>query len=242
MKRIFCIMGKSASGKDTIYNLVKKDFKNLSSVITYTTRPMRDGEIQNETYHFISIKEMNHLEKNGELIERRDYETVDGIWSYATGINCFNKNKDYLLITTPEAYGKMKEKMKDVKLIPIYIEADDDVRLIRSISREKKNGRKNYREICRRFLADEKDFNEKILEKLEIKNIFNNNENCLRDVEEFIKEQCNIAHWIMLTNCANEGIYCSECSKKVYKIFYDKKKAKSCPNCGRKMEEIVEKF
>lgn len=190
-KKIFCIMGKSASGKDTIYNLIKNSFTNLSPVITYTTRPMRDGEIQDETYHFISMEEMNILEENGELIERRDYDTVNGLWSYATGVKCFKNDNNYILITTPAAYRKMKEKLENIELIPIYIEVDDDLRLIRSIERERKNKRKNYEEICRRFLADSEDFSEEILKELEINNYFNNNEKCLKDVEEFIKSKLN---------------------------------------------------
>ena len=57
MNKIFCIMGKSSSGKDTIYNLIKGEFRfeNLLPVVTYTTRPMRDGEISDKTYHFISM-------------------------------------------------------------------------------------------------------------------------------------------------------------------------------------------
>ena len=186
MKHIFCIMGKSASGKDTIYNLLKTDLSNLSPIVIYTTRPMRDGEIPDETYHFITMEEMDKLEQNGELIERRDYDTINGKWSYATGVDCFKEEKDYILITTPEGYGKMRENITDKKLIPIYIEVSDDIRLIRAITRERENKRKNYEEVCRRFLSDARDFREETLEKLEITNRFNNDIHCLFDVKRFI--------------------------------------------------------
>ena len=189
MKRIFCIMGKSASGKDTIYNLIKNQFKNLSPVVIYTTRPMRDGEKNGITYHFISMEEMNRLEKDGKLIERRNYDTVNGLWSYATGVDCFKEEKNYLIITTPAAYGQMREKINDAILIPIYIEVRDDIRLTRAITREKENEQGNYEEICRRFLADARDFREEILEKLEITNRFNNNGNCFVKVKSFVEEK-----------------------------------------------------
>ena len=184
-------MGKSASGKDTIYNLIKNSFKNLLPIVIYTTRPMREGEIQDETYHFISMKEMNQLELNGELIERRNYDTVNGIWSYATGINCFKQNNNYLIITTPIAYKEMQNKINDFELIPIYIEVNDYIRLTRALNREKMNEKENYAEVCRRFLSDADDFNEEILEKLKITNRFNNDENCLKEVESFIKQNIN---------------------------------------------------
>ena len=45
--------------------------------------------------------------------------------------------------------------------------------------------------------------------------------------------------WHLLYNCANEGVYCSVCHKKVYKTDYANQKIKSpfCPNCGAKMDK-----
>ena len=56
---------------------------------------------------------------------------------------------------------------------------------------------------------------------------------------------CKVAipteHWIYLDECANEGIYCSECHKKIYTLDFAKKvKVKFCPNCGAKMVEPQE--
>ena len=48
--------------------------------------------------------------------------------------------------------------------------------------------------------------------------------------------------WIVLDECANEGVYCSVCRKKIYKIDYArsnnpvKMKSQYCPNCGAKMD------
>ena len=49
------------------------------------------------------------------------------------------------------------------------------------------------------------------------------------------------AHWFLLDDCANEGVYCSACTKKVYKTNYANQKLKSkyCPNCGAQMDEEV---
>lgn len=45
------------------------------------------------------------------------------------------------------------------------------------------------------------------------------------------------AEWFLLDNCSNEGVYCSNCLKKVYKADYANQKVKSkfCPNCGKRM-------
>ena len=44
--------------------------------------------------------------------------------------------------------------------------------------------------------------------------------------------------WFLLDECANEGVYCSVCRKKVYRAEYANQKIKSkfCPNCGAKMD------
>lgn len=49
-------------------------------------------------------------------------------------------------------------------------------------------------------------------------------------------------HWFALDECANEGVYCSVCHKKVYKLNYANQKLKSkyCPNCGAIMDEKEE--
>ena len=49
-------------------------------------------------------------------------------------------------------------------------------------------------------------------------------------------------HWVSLTECANAGVYCSVCNKKVYKEDYawcnrkNKLRSNYCPNCGAKMD------
>ena len=46
------------------------------------------------------------------------------------------------------------------------------------------------------------------------------------------------ARWFLLNECSNEGVYCSNCHKKVYRSDYANQKVKSkyCPNCGAKMD------
>lgn len=62
------------------------------------------------------------------------------------------------------------------------------------------------------------------------------------DVKNDIKEKDKIhGHWIVLDKCTNEGVYCSVCNKKVYKLNYANQKLKSkyCPNCGTIMDENI---
>ncbi len=77
MGKIFCVMGKSASGKDTIYNkILQDDSLMLSRIIPYTTRPIRDGETQDKDYHFCNEEDVKRLSAQGRIIELREYNTV----------------------------------------------------------------------------------------------------------------------------------------------------------------------
>ena len=53
MSKIFYLMGKSASGKDTIYRKVKEQMPELKTIVIYTTRPIREGEQNGREYHFV---------------------------------------------------------------------------------------------------------------------------------------------------------------------------------------------
>jgi len=55
-------------------------------------------------------------------------------------------------------------------------------------------------------------------------------------------EERPTGHWFLLDECSNEGVYCSNCRKKVYRVEYANQKVKSnyCPNCGAKMTKGAE--
>lgn len=64
----------------------------------------------------------------------------------------------------------------------------------------------------------------------------------LRDLPAADVEPVRNGQWISLTDCANAGVYCSICHKKVYKEDYawcnrkNKVRSAYCPNCGSKMD------
>ena len=81
MGKIFYMMGKSSSGKDSIYKeLILKEDLNLKSVVIYTTRPRRSNEKEGIQYHFVSAERMQEMQSAGPIIELRSYDTIQGIW------------------------------------------------------------------------------------------------------------------------------------------------------------------
>ena len=161
MKKIFCLVGKSASGKDTIHNEILKNYEEkLSRVVLGTTRPMRSGEKDGVDYHFMSDAELETLEKEGKVIEKRQYNTMQGIWSYFTLEFELSDNKDHILITTLEGAHSITARYGKECVRVIYLDIDDKERLLRCIERESKQSNPDYSEVCRRFIADQKDFDE----------------------------------------------------------------------------------
>ena len=76
-------------------------------------------------------------------------------------------------------------------VIPVYINIDDGERLIRAINREKKQKNPGYEELCRRFLADSRDFSKENLERLGIDTYYLNDDidECLESIKELIREK-----------------------------------------------------
>lgn len=188
MGKIYYMMGKSSSGKDTIYKEIKKDLPNLKTLTLYTTRPMREGEKNGVEYYFVTDETLEKYDKSGKMIELRTYQTVYGDWKYATiddgQINL--QKDDYLMIGTLESYVKTRQYFGEENLVPLYIEVEDGERLMRAIAREQQQEHPGYEEVCRRFLADQKDFSEENLLQAGITRRYQN-DNKVRCKEEIIE-------------------------------------------------------
>ena len=192
MGKIYYIIGKSSSGKDTIFKqlLAKKDL-NLKNIVSYTTRPIRNGEQDGVEYYFVNEKVIEEARNNKKLIELRSYNTCHGIWKYFTledhQINLQNEN--YLMIGTLESFIHIRDYFGREAVLPVLIELDDGERLQRALERERAQEIPKYEEMCRRFLADSEDFSErKIVEAGIEKRFYNDNlDRCLDQIKEYIK-------------------------------------------------------
>ena len=161
MSRIFCIVGKSGSGKDTIYRsiLSEKD-DGLIPVIPYTTRPKRADEEDGVNYFFVTQEQLKEYEKEKQIIEKRQYQTVQGVWNYFTRKFEIVDGKDYILITTLEGVRGIIDHYGCDMVHVIYLHLGDRERLLRCIQRESQQAKPDYSEVCRRYLADQEDFAE----------------------------------------------------------------------------------
>ena len=190
MGKIFYIMGKSASGKDTIYKELIEKMPKFHSIVPYTTRPMREGEKDGVEYFFVDQERFDEMMDEEKIIEFRSYNTKCGIWTYFTAddgqINLDKGN--YLGIGTLESYHKMKEYFGEGCVVPLYIQVEDGERLERAIKREREQTNPRYAELCRRFLADQEDFSEDKIRDAGIDRRFENDDldNCVRNIINYV--------------------------------------------------------
>ena len=186
MGKLFYVIGKSATGKDTIFReLLEKADLGLKPLVLYTTRPMRAGEEQGMQYHFTDEAGLRKLETVGRVIELRSYDTVYGVWKYFTADTEATDlaQQDYLGIGVLESYLALRDYYGAERVVPLYIEVEDGERLQRALDRERAQQEPKYAELCRRFLADSEDFAEEKIAEAGIEKRFRN-----RDLKESIEK------------------------------------------------------
>lgn len=168
MNKIICIMGKSASGKDTIAKALLRNSEMLL-LTKCTTRPMRKEESELNPYHFVTEETVND-----EMIGISFYERTDGGFYYGFMKQKLD-NQDYIAVVDPSQVPELCRFYQGKEIILIIVETDEESRILHAINREEKND-KNYEELCRRIVADANDFSE--------------------DNETF-KNACNSVSWVL---------------------------------------------
>ena len=185
MGKLYYVMGKSASGKNSIYKGLVSNCAYLKEIVPYTTRPMRSGEVDGKDYYFITDDDIEEYKRVGKLIEARVYDTVTGKWTYATiDDGQIGFDKDSITIGTLEAYVKLRDYYGKENIVPIYIDLNSKLRLVRAMRREDCQENPDYKELCRRFLADEEDFSDEKLKKVGIEKRYYNKDlsKCINNI------------------------------------------------------------
>ncbi len=161
MIRIY--IGKSAAGKDYFYRL---DIRNngYRPIVSYTTRPMREHEVNGVDYHFIRPLHFHLLKLFGQIIESRSYKTlVEGkraTWYYGTP-RIKDPKTDYVVVVDIQgAKALLKAFPNDCEVI--YVDASEEVRTRRAKSR----GSFDETEWNRRLLDDDVKFSKAEIDSL----------------------------------------------------------------------------
>lgn len=186
--KIIALFGEAGAGKDYIQkSIMKTDWgkSHLHEIISCTTRPPRQGEIDGVHYHFIPTA-AEFL--NGENMRKWIEMTLFRDWWYGTSIDHLVKDKINIGVFNIEG---IKQILQDEKIdcLPIRIICYDKIRLLRQLNRESSP---DCMEIARRFLADSKDFSNIPFEYKGILNDTNETFPVLDILEELAKEKWTI--------------------------------------------------
>lgn len=197
MGKIIYLMGKSSTGKDTVFKRLLEDKAlGLKNIVPYTTRPIRDGEKNGDEYFFTDEDGYLSLKNQGKIIEDRVYHTFHGLWRYFTVDDgqVQDRDRNYLMIGTLESYLKLKDYFGADRMLPVMIELDDGIRLQRALNREQAQEAPRYEEMCRRFLADSEDFAEEKIREAGIEARFENDDldRCLGEIRTYISKNADI--------------------------------------------------
>jgi guanylate kinase len=174
-RRIICIMGETASGKDTISKYIMKNF-GVQPVVSFATRPMRDGEVNGREHVFITPEKMAEIRKTQDVfaytkIEDKTKTNVDG-YEYCATLQTLPEG-DIIYVIDPNGVNYMKNSpaiMEKVELLVLYIYVPYEIRKERAQKSrsdfEKFETRCKQEEVQFRTMLEEKNY-DYIIENLD---------------------------------------------------------------------------
>lgn len=168
------LMGRTCSGKSTLVKELKK--YGFHQIVTSTSRPKREKEIQDVDYHFISDDEFVNKVNQDYFAEYKTYNTEFGTWHYGVSrLGIENAGDKDIIILTPDGYRDVVKEYPNLNHHLIYIYANNQTIKNRLLKRGDKK-----EEAERRLKQDYEDF--KGVENLADKIVYNNDNDKFNDV------------------------------------------------------------
>ena len=153
---LIIISGTTCAGKGTVIEKLIERNKNLTLSISYTSRPIRDGETNGKEYIFISRKEFEEKIKNGDFLEYAKSHREDYYGTPKKELQkMLNKGKDVILEINVDGAKYVKELFPEVLLIFIMAPSMEEVK-----KRIKERGKESPKQIIERFKSAYREINE----------------------------------------------------------------------------------
>ena len=186
MYKVIALAGKAGSGKDTIlHEVIAAAPDRFHEIISYTSRPPREGEVDGMNYYFKKFNEENHRKfVMGDFLEYAFFND----WFYGTPKSSLVEDKVNIGVFNPAGLRSLSTSPQ-VSLAIVYVKADDKIRLLRQLDRE---NNPDVKEIIRRFSADEDDFRN-FDNEFESYHLINNDINDLRCAAEKVMTEADNA-------------------------------------------------
>lgn len=150
MYKIIALIGKAGSGKDTMMRKVLEKNPNLHEIVSCTTRPRREGEVEGVNYFYLTPEQFGDKVLHDEMLEAACFND----WFYGTSYESLRSDVTNIGVFNPAGIDSLLGR-RDVEVHVFYVIASPKDRLLRQLNREKDP---NVDEIIRRYKADEIDF------------------------------------------------------------------------------------
>lgn len=156
MYKIVTLSGKAGAGKDRLMQEVLKVLREespeftINEIVSCTTRPMREGEVDGKNYYFLTHEEFAERLADGTMVEA----TIFNDWCYGSCLEHMHEDGINIGVYNPEGVAIL-QSIPDIMVYSIFVDAPYKVRLLRQLNREENP---DVKEIIRRFGADEADF------------------------------------------------------------------------------------
>jgi guanylate kinase len=161
--QVVALIGKAGAGKDSIQKATCEAHPLMfHPIVSCTTRPAREGEVEGVNYHFISLNDFTRKVLNGDMLEATEFRE----WFYGTTLNSLAKDKINIGVFNPAGVEALLEDSR-LNVVVFEINAPDKQRLMRYLNREELP---DCAEMCRRYFADEKDFSDLDFDRYQIDN------------------------------------------------------------------------
>ena len=139
MNKLFILLGRSASGKDSVMELLLPQLSqlNIEKLPSNTTRPKRIGEIEGREYHFSTLHEFDTLYRCSEIAEYAIYNTKQGFWCYYTKQSDLKLLNDTNLIAikNPLGYRQLSSGKYRNNIVTILLDCPEYILKERYIKR-----------------------------------------------------------------------------------------------------------
>lgn len=164
--KIIALIGEAGSGKDRVMKEVLAAAPTaFNEIISCTTRPPREGEVDGVNYFFIDAEEFAYKVLNYEMIEATSFND----WFYGTSYDTLRSDVPNIGVFNADGIRALQGR-PDIDLTVYRVICSDKIRLLRQLNREE---HPNVDEIIRRYKTDKDDFYDLEFEYIELQNEIN---------------------------------------------------------------------
>ena len=185
--KLFIISGPSGVGKGTVITELKKEYPRFVFPISHTTREIRTGEKDGETYHFISVERFKEGIEKGEFLEWAQVHKQNYYGTLKKPImDALAAGKVIVREVDVQGFHSIKAVVPAEDLVTIFIKAESKERLLARIAHR---GQLPEEELKRRMESMEKELAIAPEFDYQVWSIEDKVDKCVGEVERIIKEE-----------------------------------------------------